>query len=208
MHCLRFDRCSQPDYLRRIGRAPLTRWLVPFAPELAAHGVALATAALADDAFYLALAGLARQPEGLSEPLQMMLLAIDVTNEVLPDERQRGTPLVVTELRLRVRANAGMKGLVDCWVEGLGEAMETANHQPPTANNQGEFKIQNGTFQKGVAPGQEACPLSPAFSSTGEKESAAEILRHGKPAGRRARSDAPYRVAICRGTLATQKTWD
>jgi TorA maturation chaperone TorD len=62
MSFFRFDHCSQPDFLRTIGRAQLTRWLMPFAAELAAHGVALA----ADD-FYQALAGLARLADGLSE---------------------------------------------------------------------------------------------------------------------------------------------
>ena len=65
----------------------------------------LATAAQADADFFPALAALARRAEELSEPLQMMLLAIEVTNEVLPDERPAAVPLAVTELRLRLRTN-------------------------------------------------------------------------------------------------------
>ena len=162
MNSRRFDRCSQPDFLRQIGRAKLGLWLSPFAAELAAHGVVLAAAAQADADFFPALAALARRAEELSEPLQMMLLAIEVTNEVLPDERPSAPwPKVVTELRLRVRAkepvtivpagaqgglmdygmnglmDKGINGFLDCWVEGVAGPSELAPAAEPGVNATG-----------------------------------------------------------------------
>jgi len=103
MNSPRFDRFSQPDYLQRIGRERVTQMLSPFAPELLGLGIALPAVALPDDLFFQVLATLARRTEGLSAALLEAMVAIEVLDEIFPDER---TPLVVTELRFRLRSSA------------------------------------------------------------------------------------------------------
>ena len=102
MNLPRFVRFSQPEYLQQLGRERVTKLLLPFARELLGLGIALPAAALPDELFFQVLATLPRQAAGVSAQLQDAMVAIEVLDEVFPDER---TPRVVTELRLRLRSS-------------------------------------------------------------------------------------------------------
>jgi uncharacterized coiled-coil protein SlyX len=99
----RFDRFSQPHFLQLIGRERVTQILLPYANELLGLGMALPAAALPDGLFFQVLATLPRRVDGVSAKLLEAMVAIEVLDEVFPDER---TPLVVTELRFRLRSAA------------------------------------------------------------------------------------------------------
>ena len=103
MNSPRFDRFSQPHYLQRIGRERVTQILLPLATELLPHGIALPATALPDDLFFQVLATLPRRAAECSLRLLEAMTAIEVINDLLPDER---TPFVVSELRLRVRVKS------------------------------------------------------------------------------------------------------
>ena len=103
MNAPRFDRFSQPHFLQLIGRERVTQILLPCANELLGLGMALPAAALPDGLFFQVLATLPRQVDGVSAKLLEAMVAIEVLDEVFPDER---TPLVVTELRFRLRSSA------------------------------------------------------------------------------------------------------
>lgn len=99
----RLDRFARPSYLRHIGRERLTAILLPFAAELATHGIALPATALPEEAFFQLLATLPRQAGAVSPRLLEAMTAIEVLDEVFPDEVPTA-PLIVRELRLRLRA--------------------------------------------------------------------------------------------------------
>ena len=128
MNSPRFDRFSQPRFLQRIGRERVTQMLLPFAPELLAHGMALPAARLPDDLFFKLLTTLPRFQGELSAGLLEAMTAIEVIEDVFPDERP-AAPLEVMELRLRLRTNgraillkpAANHGLVDNGMSGLVE---------------------------------------------------------------------------------------
>lgn len=103
MNSPRFDRFAQPQFLQRIGRERLTQILLPFATELLVHGISLPATALPDEIFFVVLTALARRPEGLSAPLLDAMMAVEVINDVFPDEVS-APPLVVSELRVRLGA--------------------------------------------------------------------------------------------------------
>ena len=99
----RFVRFSQPEYLQQLGRERVTWMLLPFTTELLGLGMAFPAAALPDGLFFQVLATLPRQVAVVSAKLLEAMVAIEVLDEVFPDER---TPLVVTELRFRLRSSA------------------------------------------------------------------------------------------------------
>jgi hypothetical protein len=107
MNPIRFDRFSLPHYLQRIGRERVTAMLMPFAPELLAHGILMPALALPDEVFFTVLATLPRQQAHLSPALLEVMTAIEVIEERFPDEGPAAPgPLVVTELRLRLGERA------------------------------------------------------------------------------------------------------
>ena len=128
MNLPRFDRFSQPEYLQQIGRERVTKLLLPFAQELLGLGIALPAAALPDDLFFQVLATLPRQARAVSEKLQDAMVEIEFIDDVLPDEvfPDERRPLVVTELRLRLRSRgrpillgtSGQSVSLDCEVIG------------------------------------------------------------------------------------------
>lgn len=144
MNSPRFDRFVQPQFLQRIGRERLTQILLPFAPELLAHGIALPATALPDEVFFIVLAAVARRPEGMSAPLLDAMMAIEVINDVFPDER---APLVVTELRFRLRSAArpillsssGQHGALECEVVALGDLCGPSNEEVSMKNDEAEM---------------------------------------------------------------------
>jgi len=99
----RYVRFPQPHYLEHIGRERVTKILLPFAQELVPHGIALPALASPDDLFFQMIASLTQRASSLSAGLLDAMSAIEVIDEVFPDERR---PLVVTELRLRLRSAA------------------------------------------------------------------------------------------------------
>jgi hypothetical protein len=102
-----FVRFTQAHYLQRIGRDRVTQILTPFAAELLAHGLALPARRLPDDLFYNLLTTLPRFQGELSAGLLEAMTAIEVIEEVYPDEGPGAAhPLVVTELRLRLAERA------------------------------------------------------------------------------------------------------
>lgn len=144
MNSPRFDRFSQPDYLQRIGRERVTGMLLPFASELLGLGIALPAAALPDDVFFIVLAAVARRPEGLSAPLLDAMTAIEVLDQIFPDEVPAAPcPLVVTELRLRLGVKsrpilfspAADPGLLDGGMTGL--RIENEGHLTPALSPSG-----------------------------------------------------------------------
>ncbi len=86
MNPQRFDRFSQPQFLQQIGRERVTALLLPFADELLGHGILLPAPALPDEAFFIVLATLPRQQAQLSPALLEAMTAIEVIEEVYPDE--------------------------------------------------------------------------------------------------------------------------
>jgi hypothetical protein len=140
MNPQRFDRFLQSQFLQQVGRERVTALLLPFAGELMGHGILLPAPALPDDLFFQVLATLPRQQAHLSPALLEVMTAIEVINDLLPDER---TPLVVSEIRLRLSdqarpvllqpagpcgrpaasgralSDAGMTGFVDLWIDGV-----------------------------------------------------------------------------------------
>lgn len=98
MNSLRFERFSQPQYLQRVGRERVTQMLMPHATELLAHGISLP-----DDVLFLVLATLPGRQAALSAGLREVMTAIEVIEEVLPDERT-ARPWVVSGLQLRLSA--------------------------------------------------------------------------------------------------------
>ena len=140
MNPQRFDRFLQSQFLQQVGRERVTALLLPFAGELMRHGILLPALALPDEAFFIVLATLPRQQAHLSPALLEVMTAIEVINDLLPDER---TPLVVSEIRLRLSdqarpvllqpagpcgrpaasgralSDAGMIGFVDLWIDGV-----------------------------------------------------------------------------------------
>ena len=103
MNLQRFDRFLQSQFLQQVGRERVTALLLPFAGELMGHGILLPAPALPDDLFFQVLATLPRQQAHLSPALLEVMTAIEVINDLLPDER---TPLVVSEIRLRLSDQA------------------------------------------------------------------------------------------------------
>jgi hypothetical protein len=150
MNPQRFDRFSQPQFLHHIGRERVTALLLPFAEELLGHGILLPARTLPDEAFFIVLATLPRQQAQLSPALLEAMTAIEVIEEVYPDERAAAVEL--TELRLRVRTKGraivlkpsasreepgrGTGGYIDCWIEGLPAPQGAADSpgEPITVN--------------------------------------------------------------------------
>jgi len=102
MAIIKFKRFTKPHVLRRLGRPLLARFLAQFAPQLAAQTLSLPAPALPDGLYFQALARLLMSPEGLTEPLNEALFAID--EMATPEGQQRlETAIAQSGLALRLQ---------------------------------------------------------------------------------------------------------
>jgi len=154
-----FKRFIRPQFLKRMGRAMLTRFFEEFAGELAAANLALPTAALDDAAFFGGLARLLAAPEQLPDRLNEALFAIDELSTPEGQE-QLETALARSGVPLEFEPGSSRADLVlQAWLAAPEVVVRTHNRQRLRRLSTFEY------FSAGV-PGSARPPFTPPDAGT------------------------------------------